>query len=346
MSERPALKVIDPGIATTVQDLGRWGWQALGVPVAGALDAQSLRLANVLVGNSEDAAGLEILVRGPTLEVAADSVRVALAGTAAPLEVLGDAVRKLPPWRTATLRRGQQFRVGTLPDGGCAVLAVGGGLDLAPCLGSRATYARGGFGGLDGRALKAGDRLPLARATAEETGERALARPPDLRPIEIVRVVMGPQDRAFTEAALSAFLAEPFTVSKEADRMGMRLDGPKLTHVKGADIVSDGIPWGGIQVPGDGRPIVLLAERQTTGGYAKIATAISADLPALGRLRPGAKLRFKAVAREEAEKLAGEAEATLKGMIAAIAPAPDPLGFDLERLYAGNLVSGVISGTE
>jgi biotin-dependent carboxylase-like uncharacterized protein len=342
-----ALKVQAPGLFTTVQDLGRVGYQAQGVPVAGALDSFSLKAANALVGNPLRAAALEILMQGPTLEVAADSVRVALAGTTAKLEILGDAPAAVPPWQSVTLRRGQAFRVGVLAGAGSAYLAVEGGFALEPRLGSLSTHVRAAVGGLQGRPLKAGDLLPLKLAEAPERGEVRLVSVPDLGLKAPIRVVLGPQDDYFTEEAIATFTAQPYTVSREADRMGLRLEGPPLAHRDGYNIVSDGVATGAIQVPGSRQPILLLADHQTTGGYPKIATVIAADLPLAGRRKPGDEIRFAAVGVAEAEGLARAAERDFQQLVADLAPADDATqALDLESLYSNNLVSGVISGSE
>lgn len=338
-----ALKVLRPGLATTVQDLGRWGYQAIGVPVSGALDAVALRLGNALVGNPPAAAGLEILYRGPRLEVAAGLVRVAVAGAGASLAIEGG--RTVPGWRSVTLRRGSVFEVVLGREAVCCILAVAGGIAVPAVLGSASTYGRGGFGGLAGRALRAGDLVPLVDA-APAGAELRLPRPPDVGKGQPIRIVLGPQQDRFTEAAVATLLDAEFCVSANADRMGMRLDGPKLAHRAGWDIVSDAIPTGAIQVPGSGQPILLLADHQTTGGYPKIATVISADLPVVGRRRPGDAIRFAAVTAEEAEDSAGVEGRRLADLARSLEPVHDPAGLDLAALYAGNLISGVVGGLE
>ena len=340
----PGLRALAPGLHTTVQDLGRVGWQAQGVPVSGALDAESLRLGNALVGNPPGMAALEILLGGPTFEVDADTVRVALAGAGASLS-RADAAGA-PAWRSLTLRRGDIFQIALGPESACAYLAVEGGIAAPAALGSASTYVRAGLGGIAGRALRAGDLVPLALARASERGEARLPRPPAAASREPVRVVLGPQLEYFTDEAVATLLGAEFRVSNSADRMGMRLDGPPLRHRAGWDIVSDAIPTGAIQVPGSGQPIVLLADHQTTGGYPKIATAASADLPVIGRRRPGDTVRFAAVAVEAAEALARAAERRLAALVAEIEPGLPGGDFDLGRLYALNLISGVVSGVE
>lgn len=341
------LKVRDPGAHTTVQDLGRSGAQRYGVPSAGVLDRVGLVLANRLVGNAPETAALEIMAGGLSLEVQAESARVALAGAGAVLEIAGsNGARRVPAWRSVRLTRGQALKVSALPHTGCACLAVEGSFDLPLVLGSAATYARAGFGGLEGRTLQRGDVLPLHNAAAGERQEMALASPPDVGLDRAARVVLGPQDDFFTEEAIETFLASTYVVSISADRMGMRLEGPPLAHRVGFDIVSDGIAAGAIQVPGSRKPILLLADRQTTGGYPKIATVISADLPLVGRRRPGHRMRFEAVTIEAAVEARRRFERWLDGLASDLVPVDDVAGARLDLLYSENLVSGVVSGEE
>lgn len=302
-----ALLVEAPGLSTTLQDLGRHGHQALGLPPSGALDPVALRLANHLAGNPEGAAAIEICRLGPTLRVEAASVRVALAGAAAQ----GD----LPMLQSRTLRAGETLRLGRLA-GGAAYLAVEGGFAVPPVLGSLSTYLRGGIGGFGGRRLQARDRLPLAREAATPRREWALPHAVPAERDRPLRVLLGPQADHFTEAALDALLSEPFTVTAEADRMGLRLDGPRLAHAGAAEIASDGNATGALQVPGSGRPIALLPDRNTIGGYPKIATVITADLPRLGQSVPGTALRFEAVAAEQARVALRRLEAAIAALLA------------------------------
>jgi biotin-dependent carboxylase-like uncharacterized protein len=341
------LKVLRPGLCTTVQDLGRIGYQALGVPVSGALDAIALRLGNSLVGNSGGTAALEMLVAGPRFEVTAETVRVALAGIGAFLQ-LENRARAIPAWESVTLARTEVFEVKLGHESVCAYLAVEGGVAVPLVLGSAATYVRAALGGFNGRALRRGDLVPLAIERASDRGDRRLTAPPGAGGGQTIRVVLGPQHDLFTASALAALVEAEFRISKDADRMGLRLDGPQLRHRAGWDIASDAIATGAIQVPGSGQPILLLADHQTTGGYPKIATVISADLPAVGRRRPGEAIRFTAVSVEEAEQAARDAEREVERMIAALAPVPehDAGAIDLGSLYGGNLISGVVAAVE
>ncbi|MFV0299064.1 MAG: biotin-dependent carboxyltransferase family protein [Hyphomicrobiaceae bacterium] len=336
-----SLRVIQPGLMTTVQDLGRHGFQRFGIPVSGALDPVALRIANIIVGNPQATAGLEMAIMGPALAVEADSVTVALAGdgTGMAVEKANGERHEVPSLQGFTLARGDTVRITGLGRAAVAYLAIAHGLALTPFLGSLSTYPRGAFGGLEGRPLAAGDHLPLMRGEAGDRPPMRLADF-DLRPATVVRVVLGPQDGDFTPAAIETFLGAPYTVSRDADRMGLRLEGAPLEHTKGYNIISDGIAPGSIQVPGSRQPIVLLSDRQTTGGYPKIATVISADLPAVGRLTPGMKIRFEKTSVAEAQA----ARHALEQRIAAVENQLEIArsdGLDLDALYSANLISGV-----
>ena len=311
----PALKIIAPGPHTTVQGKPRIGFQDVGVPASGPLDRISLRLANALVGNAADAPALELLLQGPLCEVTTESVRIALVGCAAPLEVRSHPPRTIPAGQSVRLTQGVVFRIGPLVDSACAYLAVEGGFHCAPVLGSPSTYVRGGLGGLNGRRLEKGDRVPMVLGAVPERAERSLAEPFDPGYERTIRVVLGPQDDHFTDVGVRTFLSATYTVSPQSDRMGFRLEGPVIQHVNDYNIVSDGVVSGSIQVPGTGRPIVLMVDNQTTGGYPKIATVISADLPIIGRRRPGRPVRFAAVSVREAETARREQEAALAAQV-------------------------------
>jgi biotin-dependent carboxylase-like uncharacterized protein len=336
------LAVLVPGLHSTIQDLGRRGYQNSGVPVCGPLDRIGLALANALVGNPANAPTLEIIVQGPVIEVAGDSVRLALVGGEGGLIVEGASARTVAPGQSVRVTRGDRVRVGPLGAVSCAYLAVEAGFDVPLDLGSAATYARGGFGGLHGRALLTGDVLPLRRDAVEPRMELRLAANFDSGLDLPVRLVLGPQQDYFTEEAVGTLLSAEFTISTRADRMGFRLDGPTLTHSGDYNIVSDGIVAGAIQVPGSGQPIVLLADAQTTGGYPKIATVISADLPLIGRRKPGGVVRFTAIGQGEAEAERRRQEQVLKQQIGDLRPVTDRAITDLAALYAANLIDGVV----
>jgi allophanate hydrolase len=342
----PGLKVLVPGLHTTVQDLGRNGYQDIGVPVSGALDGFGLRLANALVGNPQATAALEILVSGPVLEIAADSARLALVGTGASLDIRGQKARFVAAGQSVTVQRGDIVQIAPGRQSACCYLAVEGGIAVPRVLGSASTYVRAALGGLNGRALQRDDVVPLPVACASERTELHAPAPSSAPADQPIRVILGPQQKYFGKEALTVLLDAEFRVSQDTDRMGMRLDGPLLRHRRGWDIVSDAIATGSIQVPGSGQPIVLLADHQTTGGYPKIATVISADVPAVGRRRPGDPLRFVSVELEAAEEICREAEREFAKLIAALEPAPQYGSLDLGSLYGENLISGVTMGFE
>ncbi len=295
------IEVQEGGLFTTVQDLGRYGYQRYGVPVAGAVDTFALRVANVLVGNEDGAAGLEITLAGPKLRFLADTV---IAITGGDLDPRLDDVQ-LAMWQAVAVSRGAVLSFGKPRDGLRAYLAVAGGIDLPPVLGSRSTYVRSGLGGLNGRPLRAGDRLPVSndRSAAQPVGRKLpQEHVPTYGNSHVLRVVMGPQDDAFTPEGIQTFLSAEYTATHQSDRVGYRYQGPQIQHKGGADIISDGVPFGAVQVTGDGLPIVLLADRGTTGGYTKIAAVISADLAGVAQASPGDATYFREVTLEEAHQ--------------------------------------------
>lgn len=294
-----AIHVIKPGMLTTIQDRGRWGLQAQGVPVSGPMDPCSHRLANALVGNGPAAATLEVTLVGPELEFDAERM-VAVAGAEFELTVDG---RSAPLNAAFLVGAGAQLRFGRRLRGSRAYLAVEGGLAVQPTLGSRATHVISAMGGIEGRPIRAGDLLPLADPT--RTGRPPTSEPrPPIMPLPeraaLVRVLVGPQHDYFSDDALEVLQSAPYTISNTSDRMGFRLQGPKLTHVRGADIISDATPLGVLQVPASGQPILLMADRQTSGGYPKIATVISADISVAGQLGPGDAIAFAVCSPREA----------------------------------------------
>jgi allophanate hydrolase len=337
VTPQPALEVAAPGAYASIQDFGRRGLRRIGVPWAGVLDVRLMRVANALAGNAAGAPVMECFDGGQQFVARGDPVRVAVAGDAE-IELQRHGERSpFPPWRSTLLHDGDALRIRRLRSGRIAVIAVQG-LAVAPVLSSTSTYARAGLGGLDGRALQAGDRLPAARASAGPDLGLAKAPRDEHGPI---RIVFGPQADHFTEAAMQVLLDSDYRVTPDADRMGVRLQGPGLAHAGARDIVSDATVPGSIQVPGNGQPIVLLADAQTAGGYPKIATVIGADLARVAHSRPGQSLRFAAVDVAEGERLARAAEAETRALLAAIRPlAAD--GVDEQALYTENLVSGTV----
>ncbi|GAB3859245.1 biotin-dependent carboxyltransferase family protein [Hymenobacter terrigena] len=322
-----SLRILRPGLLTTVQDLGRFGYQQDGIIVSGAADTVALRVGNLLVGNAETAAGLEITLLGPKICFDADHL-IAVTGAHLSPTLNGQPVGRN---RAIWLAAGAELAFGPAVAGCRAYLAVAGGVAAPLVLGSRSTYLRAGFGGLDGRALRAGDVLPIGEPSAtgaaieaalfnsQKAWNQARFTPgPDLwpmpRPEPIIRAVRGPEYVQFSAESQQAFWQEPFTVSTEADRMGCRLQGPGLERLEATELLSSAVTFGTVQVPAGGQPIVLLADHQTTGGYPRIAQVISADFSALAQLRPGQRLRFQEVALDEAQALYLAQEVRVRGL--------------------------------
>jgi antagonist of KipI len=310
------IEVIEGGIFTTVQDLGRYGYQRYGVPVSGALDRFAIRVANLLVGNREEDAGLETTFMGLQLHFLCDST-IALAGGDLGPMVNGEPI---PTWESVAISKDSILSFKGLQDGIRAYLCVKGGIDVPTVLSSRSTFTRSRLGGFEGRPLAPGDMIPLVGTVSDaaRVAVRKLAphNIPSYGKHHTLRVIMGPQDDAFTEVGIDTFLSSSFTFTPMFDRMGCRLDGPVIEHKRGADIVSDGTPCGSVQVTGNGMPIVLLADCGTTGGYTKIATIISVDLPKIGQAQPGDTITFRAASLEEAHRALREQEElidTLRG---------------------------------
>ena len=309
------IEVVDGGMLTTVQDLGRYGYQRYGVPTSGAMDLFSLRAANRLVGNPDEAAGLEMTLVGPRLRFVAPAT---IAVTGADLGARLDSAA-LPTWQSVLLEPGAELWFAGPQSGVRAYLAVAGGVDVPLVLGSRSTYTRSRIGGFEGRKLQAGDALHIPGGRPVLLGG-TLHLPAPHRPVcghaHALRVVLGPQDDRFTAAGITTFLASTYTVGPQSDRMGYRLSGPRIEHLRGPDIISDGTPFGAVQVAGDGVPIVLLADRGTAGGYTKIATVIGPDIPRLAQAAPGDTVTFESIGLDEAYAAVREQEERL----AAISP--------------------------
>lgn len=294
----PLIKVLKAGLQTTVQDLGRKGYQRFGISPSGAMDAYALQMANILVGNPLGESGLEVTIIGPRLEAMAD-VSIAICGGDLKPMVNNEEV---PMWRCFVFKKGDVLSFGKGGNGARAYICFAGGIDVPLVLGSKSTFINGGMGGLDGRQLEQGDSLhgnPFVRRN------RFLHKDfiPEYKTRLEIRVILGPHLEKFTSNAIEQFLSGDYMVSPQSNRMGYRLEGPELSHIGGADIISDAIPAGGIQVPSNGQPIILMAERQTTGGYARIATVISVDLPILAQAMPGTEVRFVKITVKEAQKL-------------------------------------------
>jgi len=336
------IEIIDGGLGNAIQDAGRFGHRHQGLAVSGYLDRPLADCANTLVGNPPDAACLELRGLGPQLAVRQGPLRVALAGNvAATILRANGSSQPLPAWQSATLAEQDSLKIGAVV-GGTAYLALSGGCAVPRQLGSRSTYQRAGIGGIDGHALQAGDRIPCVQLGQRDY--REIRSEPFVHADGPIRVLLGPQAGHFTKDAIATFLATSFTATAEQDRMGLRLAGPVLAHSSpaAADIVSDGVTPGAIQVPANGLPIILLADCQTVGGYPKIATIISADLPRLAHCPPGSTIRFQAVdltgARQALADLRRQWAAWAQGLHSFL-----PAGsLDEAALYAGNLISGTV----
>lgn len=299
-------EVLSPGLFTTLQDAGRFGFEACGVPPSGAMDEMSFAIANALVGNEANTGALEFTLTGATLRLTGNSpCSVAVSGDM--VLTLDDTA--VAPYRRFTVMPGTILRITRTMSGARGYLAVAGGFDVQPVMGSVSTLMRAALGGFDGRQLQKGDGLPLPLAAApasssinEQRGEpeQRLMPQRERRPI---RVIAGPQDDHFDASAFQQFVSQPYRVSEQSDRMGYRLTGAPLAHIRGFNIVSDAISRGSIQIPGNGQPIIAMNDRQTTGGYPKIATVIRADLARLGQAKPGDILHFETISVEKAENL-------------------------------------------
>lgn len=289
------------GFFTTVQDGGRIGYQQFGIPQSGAADRRSLALANLLAGNEEDEAALEAAAVGPRLAFSADNV-IAVTGARMPPLLNGAPV---PMYRTVSVRAGDSLSFGPCEAGLRVYIAFAGGLDVPPVMGSRSTCVRAGLGGVGGRALRRGDRIGFRAPRAVLPDMAARAVPPDGwgEGIITLRAVPGPQEDRFAGEGIRAFYGTVYTVGRRCDRMGCRLEGEAVRHLGDGNILSDGIAHGAVQIPSDGLPIIMLADRQTTGGYTKIATVASADLPLVAQCRGGERVRFRRVGVREAQDL-------------------------------------------
>jgi 5-oxoprolinase (ATP-hydrolysing) subunit C len=312
---RPALRAVAPGHYVTIQDAGRNGWRRFGVSGCGAMDFPSLAAANALVGNPEDTPALEFAFVGGTWEVLANSARIAVAGGNFGMQAGGLAIK---PWRSHTLRRGQVLQINGSSDSVWGYLAVAGGFDLVPQLGSCSTHLRSGLGG---SRMTEGDTLALRAAEAPAGKERRLD--PHVHSADPIRVVLGPQDDYFTPESVEAFLTASYRISHRSDRMGTWLDGPAIPHVGSFNLVSDGLIPGCIQIPGAGTPVVLMMDCQTIGGYPKLATIVSADLPRFAQMRAGCTVIFVAVEIEVAQRLAREHHASVVALPRSVRDVPD-----------------------
>ncbi|WP_078430026.1 biotin-dependent carboxyltransferase family protein [Alkalihalobacterium alkalinitrilicum] len=312
-----SVKVIRPGLLTTVQDLGRAGLQKYGVVFSGAMDSYALRVANLLVGNEEGDAALEVTLTGPELEIEEDVLIAVTGGDLSPT-IQNEPI---PLWKPVFVKKGSVLKFGPCQFGCRAYIAMGGGIDVDEVMGSRSTYLRAGIGGFQGRALKVNDsiklnppseqaqhlinqlsteeNLPFSSATWSVNNVTYFQ---DQNHISI-RVIRGSHYDLFTSECRGAIYEEVFKVTPQSDRMGYRLSGPTLTLSQPLEMVSEAVALGTIQVPPDGNPIILLADRQTTGGYPRIGQVLSVDIPLIAQLKPGDAIKFKEVTLKQAEEL-------------------------------------------
>lgn len=317
-----SITVLSPGLLTSIQDLGRVGFQKYGVIVSGAMDTYSLRLANSLVGNGEGEAALEITLVGPALMLNKGIV-FAITGADISPTIEGEAV---PMWRPVYLNKDSILKFGACKSGCRAYLAFAGGFKIASIMGSKSTYMRAGIGGYKGRALKKNDILELEKPKKKSIDiinklSKQLSQNKFItsnwyiregenqsREVTTIRVIRERQFENFTEESVNNFFQSSFNISIKSDRMGYRLNGAKLSLKEPAEIISEAVYFGTIQVPPDGNPIILLADRQTTGGYPKIAQIVYVDIQKIVQLKPNEKIMFKEISLEEAEKLYYERE--------------------------------------
>ncbi len=297
---KPLFQVMRPGLLTTFQDLGRTGFQEFGVVVSGAMDEYALQVGNLLVGNPKGEAALEVTIMGPELKALEDMVVAICGGNLSPT-VNG---KQAPMWKSIKVKKGELIEFGRPLEGARAYICVAGGFDVPVVMGSRSTFLKAKIGGLEGRGLEKDDMLYGEGHIGVRTGRSIHPdKIPSYKKEVEIRVCLGPHLDAFHESSVETFLSSTYEVTPQSDRMGYRLKGPKIEHKTSADIISEAIPLGGIQVPADGSPILLMADRQTTGGYTRIATVISYDIPLLAQAQPGTKIRFREVSVEEAQAL-------------------------------------------
>lgn len=335
------LRIVTAGPGVTLQDAGRRGHLRFGVTPAGPMDDGGFAAANLAAGAAPGAAAIEVSLGGVELEAEGAAIGLAVAGGAFDLRLDG---HEAPSACRLALEPGSRLSIHAGRSGAWCYVAVAGRLDLEPVLGSLATHTRSAIGGLEGRALRAGDLLPVADLRSAPAGAHIISAP-WLAPADAaVRVVLGPQDDVFTTEAISAFLSRRWALSAQSDRMAYRLGGERLTHAKGHDIVSDGVALGAIQVPGDGLPLVLMADRQPTGGYPKIATVIGSDIGRFAQLRPGDSVSFAAVSIDDAVAARrARRDAMARGLRLEPVARSD---FSSEFLLSENLIGGVADATE
>ena len=293
------IKFANGGFITTIQDMGRTGYQEFGVPAAGVMDTLSFRKANILVGNDENEAVLEVTLMGPMFTFTSDNI-IAVTGGDLGAKLNG---KDIPMYQAVLAKKGDTMSFMGIKSGSRAYVAFAGGLDIPVVMGSKSTHLKSSLGGFEGRKLGPGDEIEFTapKTTLPNMSRRVLPADDFSGASCELRVILGPQDDCFTEKGIRTFLSSTYTLTNEADRMGLRFEGETIEHKNGGDIITDGISFGAVQVPSHGQPIVMMADHQTTGGYTKIAGVISVDLPKAAQLKPGCKVTFRAVTVEEAQ---------------------------------------------
>lgn len=341
------IRILNGGFLTTVQDMGRYGSQETGMAVSGVMDTRAAALADILVGNDENEAVLEVTMMGPIMEFTEDEL-IAVTGGDLGVKVDGNP---LPRYEAVLIKAGQTVSFGGMYGGSRAYMAFAGGLDVPVVMGSRSTNLKAKIGGIEGRKLGAGDEIGFRspKTWLPNMAARKLLLPELFSREHTLRVVMGPQDDCFTEEGISTFLGSAYTISNEYDRMGCRMEGPVIAHKNGGDIITDGISFGAVQVPSHGNPIVMMADHQTTGGYTKIANVISVDLPVLAQCMPGMKIHFEKVTVDEAQALyckeKEEFDALAKRLNTPVEPADDEQAVAIAAASEANKTAWVKAGT-
>ncbi|WP_319370475.1 biotin-dependent carboxyltransferase family protein [uncultured Ilyobacter sp.] len=304
-------EILNSGPLTLIQDSGRYGYQKSGVPVSGAMDSFSYKVANMLLGNNENEAVLEFTMLGPKIKFRSHCTIAITGGESFP-KVNGNS---MPTWESIKISPEDELSFSIMGSGCRGYISFSGGIDVPEIMGSRSTYMKARIGGFEGRQLKSGDILKLKNLEFSSFEKKL---PQKYKPLFSdhyeLRVILGPQDDYFTPKGIDTFLSKIYNITNECDRMGVRLEGEKIEHVSGGDILSDGIVAGSIQVPGHGKPIIMMADCQTTGGYTKIATVISSDLKKLAQARPGDTLSFKEITVEDGQRILREDMEIMKKM--------------------------------
>ncbi|ARK25525.1 KipI antagonist [Sporosarcina sp. P37] len=307
-----SVNVLNPGLLTTVQDIGRTGSQKFGVLVSGAMDSYSMRIANLLVGNDEREGVLEITLFGTGLQFDEDTL---IAITGGDLQTTVDGIH-VPNWRPLLIRKGSVLKFGFSIEGCRAYLAIAGGIDIPVVMGSKSTYLVAGIGGFNGRALQQNDTLSFGELTESNervwtsieklggTADWAVPYHPfiSLESVQTIRIIKGTEYERFNDTSKKRLVTQPYVVTPQSNRMGLRLEGSELALIEKLELLSEGVTFGTVQIPPNGKPIILMADRQTAGGYPKIAQVITADLGSLSQVKPNSKLHFQLITHAEAER--------------------------------------------